>query len=371
MCTQVNVTIPSKDSWSYLINIKSGLLDRVSEFIECYAISKKVIIIADDITAQLYGKKILANLLEYGYHAKLINFKHGEENKSASNKLYLEEEMFVFGVDRHTLCIALGGGVVGDLVGFTAATYMRGIKFVQIPTTLLSMIDSSVGGKVAVNTSYGKNIIGAFWQPKAVLMDLDTLKTLPREHVINGLFEAIKIFITFDKEFTLFTNQNLESIVNLEINYLMPVIKKAVELKSHVVEVDEFEQNLRMVLNFGHTVGHALEKITKYQLLHGYAIAYGMLVEAKIANILGFLSNEDFIFVKNILAKLEIDSNYLAGFNNDKIIMAMRGDKKNINQQIKLTLLNGVGSVYNVENKFAFAVDEVIITQALNELKVG
>lgn len=370
MSTKINVTIPSRDSWFYPIILESGLLDKISEFVEPHAKSKKIIIIADDITAQIYGEKILSILTLNGYHAKLISFKHGEENKSANTKLYLEEEMFAFGVDRHTLCIALGGGVVGDLVGFTAATYMRGIKFIQIPTTLLSMIDSSVGGKVAVNTSYGKNIIGAFWQPKTVLMDLSTLKTLPREHLINGFFEAVKIFLTFDKEFALFVNNNVKEILNLEADYLVPTIKKAIELKAHVVEVDEFEQSLRMVLNYGHTVGHALEKITKYQLLHGYAIAYGMLVEAKIANILGYLSFEDFTFVKQILIKLEINGEYLARFDNNEVIMAMRGDKKNINQQIKLTLLNGVGSIYSLDDKFAFAVDEAIIVQALDELKV-
>ncbi|MDD3266747.1 MAG: 3-dehydroquinate synthase [Burkholderiales bacterium] len=370
MFTQINVTIPSKDSWSYPITIQNGLLDKISELIQPHAISKKIIIIADDITAKIYGEKILADLLANDYHVKLVKFKHGEENKSATTKLYLEEEMFAFGVDRHTLCIALGGGVVGDMVGFTAATYMRGIKFIQIPTTLLSMIDSSVGGKVAVNTSYGKNIIGAFWQPKAVIMDLNTLKTLPKEHIINGFFEAIKIFLTFDKEFTIFASEHLNAIIDLDTNYVLPIIKKAVELKSYVVEVDEFEQNLRMVLNFGHTVGHALEKITKYKLLHGYAIAYGMLVEAKIAHILGYLSNEDFTFVNDILNKLDVNSNYLSNFDNNEIIVAMRGDKKNINQQIKLTLLNKIGSVYNVDNKFAFAVDEAIIIKALDELKV-
>lgn len=370
MQVKTNVNIPSKNSWSYPIIIEDSILNFVASFIEDYAKTRKVVIIADDITSLLYGERLLSQLHSYDYQAKLIAFESGEANKSSQTKELIETQMFDFGADRHTLCIALGGGVVGDIAGFVAATYMRGIKFIQVPTSLLAMIDSSVGGKVAVNTSYGKNIIGAFWQPQAVLVDLDVLKTLSKEHVINGFFEAIKIFLTFDKDFVLFSNEHMREIISLDTRCLMNVIKRAVELKAHVVEVDEFEQNLRMVLNFGHTVGHALEKLTEYKLLHGYAVAYGMLVEAKISNILGYLSYEDFEMIKSILLKLEIFGNYLSDFNSSDIVDVMRGDKKNVNQQIKLVLLSGIGSVYSLDNEFAFPVDENIIIQAVNELKV-
>lgn len=368
MSISLQVNIPSRQSYSYPIMIESGLLNNWQQWLPQYAQSRKVVIISDSVVAKLYAHDFCRQLLANGYSAQVFDFPAGEQSKSVATKLVLEEQMFAFGCDRHTLCIAFGGGVVGDLAGFVAATYMRGMNFIQIPTSLLAMIDSSVGGKTAVNTSYGKNIIGTFWQPQSVFMDIDVLKTLPKEHIVNGFFEAVKIFLTLDKDNFIFCQQNLDNILNLETQSLIHVIEQAVKLKAYVVEVDEFERNLRMILNYGHTVAHAIEKLSNYQVLHGYAVALGMLVEAKIAQQLGFLSSDDYQIINRFLQQLNVTPESLNNYNLNELIIAMRGDKKNTNQKIKLVLLTGIGSVKNETNQVAFAVDENIIYDALASL---
>lgn len=368
MSISLQVNIPAKQSYSYPITIKSGLLNEWQDWLPSYAQSRKVVIISDSTVAQLYAEDFCTQLIAAGYSAKLFDFPAGEHSKSVATKLRLEEQMFEFGCDRHTLCIAFGGGVVGDLAGFVAATFMRGMNFIQIPTSLLAMIDSSVGGKTAVNTSYGKNIIGAFWQPQAVFMDIALLHTLPQEHIVNGFFEAVKVFLTLDRESFEFCQQNIDKILQLDAEDLTPVIEKAVKLKAHVVEIDEYERNLRMILNYGHTVAHAIEKLSNYQVLHGYAVALGMLVEARIAQLCGLLNDENYQIVATFLQKLNITPLMLDGYNIDEIICAMRGDKKNTNQKIKLVLLTGIGQVKNEANQVAFDIDESIIANALTIL---
>lgn len=369
MSTVLQVNIPAKPTKSYPIIIAAGLLKNWQEWIAGYCHSGKIIIITDDMVAALYGETLCENLQTCGYRTELIIFPHGEASKSALTKMDVEDKMFAFGCDRHTLCIALGGGVVGDLAGFTAATYMRGINFIQVPTSMLAMIDSSVGGKVAVNTSYGKNNIGAFWQPQAVIMDTSLLKSLPREQIINGLFEAVKIFLTCDREYFQFCADYLGAILDLEENALIKVLSRAVALKAHVVEIDEQEQNLRMILNYGHTIAHALEKLSNYNIIHGFAVGIGMLVEAKIANLSGLLDSTGYEQIKNLLERLQIDLSWLRRFADEDILTAMRGDKKNINQEIVMVLLTGIGQVKNINNKVAFPVDEDIIREALDYFK--
>jgi len=369
MNTTLHVNIPAKAAKNYPIIIAEGLLKSWQEWLANYCHSGKVVIITDDIIAGLYGEVLCENLQLSGYRAELIIFPHGEASKSSLTKMDVEDKMFAFGCDRYTLCIALGGGVVGDLAGFTAATYMRGIDFIQVPTSMLAMIDSSVGGKVAVNTSYGKNNVGAFWQPKAVIMDISLLKSLPREQIINGFFEAIKIFLTCDQKYFEYCQANLGAILDLEQKELIHILSKAVALKAHVVEIDEQEQHLRMILNFGHTVAHALEKLSNYSIMHGFAVGLGMLVEAKVANLLGLLDNRGYEIIAGVLPRLQIDLSWLRNYKNEDIIQAMRGDKKNVNQEIVMVLLTGIGQVKNINNKVAFPVDENVIKQALEYFK--
>ncbi len=369
MQAKLEVNIPAKSGKSYPILIEANLLRNWQSWLDPYCKSDKIVVISDSQVAKLYGEKFCDYLEKSGYQAKLLVFPHGEQYKNAETKYKLEEQMFAFGCDRHTLCIALGGGVVGDITGFTAATYMRGINFIQVPTSLLAMIDSSVGGKTGINASYGKNVIGAFWQPKAVIMDLELLKSLPREQVINGFFEAVKIFLTLDKEHFEFCSQNLTAILSLDSASLTKVLCKAVALKAHVVEVDEEERNLRMILNYGHTVGHALEKLTNYEVLHGFSVGLGMLVEAKIAELMGLLSTDEYKQIYEFLLKLEIPVKLLNRYSAQTIVEAMRGDKKNRNREIVMVLLSGIGQVKNINNKVAFQVEEKTIIEALQLLQ--
>lgn len=371
MISSINVNIPPKPARSYPIVIAAGLLKNSQEWIAEFCHSGKVVIICDDVVAKIYGELLCDNLQACGYQSELIIFQNGEASKNIATKTAIEEEMFAFGCDRHTLCVALGGGVVGDMAGFIAATYMRGMDFIQVPTSMLAMIDSSVGGKVAVNSSYGKNNIGAFWQPKAVIMDLDLLKSLPKNQIINGFFEAVKIFLTCDYEHFEFCEVQLDSILSLEEKALVKVLQKAVSLKAMVVEIDEEERNLRMILNYGHTIAHALEKLSKYEIMHGFAVGLGMLIEAKIANLLGLLTDTDFIRVSKFLSRLDINKTILESYDNQSIITAMRGDKKNLNQEIVLVLLNGIGSVKNIDNKVAFPVAESVIAEALDYVRTS
>ena len=280
---KINVDISGQDPAKYQITLGSGVLSTWQSWLGKYCSSKQVVIITDKIVEKLYASEFAKQLGHDGYKVLLLSIAPGEESKVQNVKEYLELEMLKAKYDRHTLLIAIGGGVIGDLSGFVAATYLRGIKYIQVPTTLLAMIDSSVGGKTAINTPYGKNLIGAFWQPQMVVMDIDLLASLPKVQLINGLVEAIKIFLTSDKEGFAYTKRHLDKILRHDMAKLQSVIRRAVSLKAHIVSEDEREENLRMILNFGHTIGHAIEKINDFKILHGYAVALGILVEAKIA----------------------------------------------------------------------------------------
>jgi 3-dehydroquinate synthase len=364
MNCQLQINLPQRPSSSYPIYLDNSLLINWQSWLTRHFVGKKIIIISDDNVSRLYANQLASNLSQAGYLVCLLDFEAGEASKNLNTKIKLEEQMFEFGCDRHTLCLAVGGGVVGDLTGFIASTYMRGIKYIQIPTTLLAMLDSSVGGKTAINTSYGKNILGSFWQPQAVIIDYGVLFSLPKQQLINGLFEAIKIFLTLDAEMFSFCQNYLANLLALDKNYLIKLIVRAVSLKAMVVEQDEHENNLRMILNFGHSVAHGLEKLSDYNILHGYAVGYGILVEAKVAQLLGLINVDDFIQIEQLLMRLGIKGEDLNNYSADELIQVMRGDKKNRDQQIVLVLLSGIGKVKNQNNIVAFPVDEHIIQQA-------
>lgn len=364
---EILVKLPAKKSYNYPIYIGQNLLNEYAVWLDPLVISKKIIIITDEVVCRLYARNFAAALEKIGYDVLLLSFAPGEQSKSYAKLEYLLDEMLRHKCDRHSLCIAFGGGVVGDITGFASAIFMRGIRYIQIPTTILSMLDSSVGGKTAINSEYGKNLIGAFCQPNAVVMDINLIDSLPQDQLINGLIEAIKIFLTSDAEYFHYTHANLDDIIRKDYIKLIKIIKRAVGLKARVVEQDEREENLRMILNFGHTVGHAIEKLSNYKIAHGYAVALGILVEAKISFLLGMLDHEKYILIEDILAKLEITKKQLQVFNALDIITAMLGDKKNKSGNIYMILLANIGSVSkSIEGKVATVVSNDIIAQALS-----
>lgn len=304
---------------------------------EILSLSKKhrYAIVTDKNIEKIYGKKILVEMRDAGFEVELISFPAGEKYKTQKTKTEIEEKMLRLGFNRGSKIIALGGGIVGDMAGFVAATFMRGIPYIQVPTTLLAMSDSSIGGKVGIDTKYGKNLIGATWMPEKIVLDFEFLKTLSEEQIKIGLAEVFKIFLTHDKK-------NLPRLLSYKKN-LKFLIERAAELKTRVIKKDPYEKNERYLLNFGHSIGHALEKLSKYKLRHGEAVYLGILVEAKIAELLGSMPKNDYATVANYLKKLDINTAALNKFKIKKILETIKFDKKNLNGKIRIVILEGTG----------------------------
>lgn len=262
---------------------------------------KRVFVITNERVGPLYGNIVLESLQQAGFVPFYYQLPDGEEYKSLESADKLYTAAIEQGLDRQSAVVALGGGVVGDLAGFVAATYLRGVFLIQVPTTLLAQVDSSVGGKVAVNHSLGKNMIGSFYQPQLVLIDVRVLNTLDHCEVRAGLAEVIKYGVIQDSDFFSYLEEHLEQILALEQDVLSYIIKKSCGIKAAIVTEDERETGVRALLNFGHTIGHAIEALTSYRLYrHGEAVAVGMAAAAQIAVGRGLLQEED----KNRLEKL-------------------------------------------------------------------
>jgi 3-dehydroquinate synthase len=308
-----------------------------------YARSKNVFIVTDKNVAKLHLKAFEELLLKAGFKCSSAVIKPGETGKDIRSLAFLYDKALAAGVDRKSCVIALGGGVTGDVAGFFAATYMRGIDYVQVPTTLLAMTDSSVGGKTAVNTACGKNIAGVFYQPKLVWINASYLSTLPERHIRNGMAEVIKYALTFDKKFYEYLYDIFVSglISSDDFNYM---IYKSCLFKSAVVEKDEKEtKGLREVLNFGHTLAHALETYTGYKrFLHGEAVAAGMLFAAKLSFMLKMCPEETYLKTKRILVEAGFSFD-LRAMNAQKLNALMTKDKKSLNGKIRFVLLKDIG----------------------------
>ncbi len=280
-------TIKISTSREYTVNIGKGFLNNIGEKISEIKRLCRVVLISDDTVFSLYGEKVKNSLVDSGYLVCEFVVPHGENSKSFENYHKILEFCVQNSITRTDLFVALGGGVVGDLTGFAASTYLRGVDFVQIPTTLLSMVDSSVGGKTAINLNSGKNLCGAFYQPIGVFADCETLDTLPAENFNDGCAEIIKYGMVAHKDFLEFLQEN-------DIKENLPyVIKRCVEIKRDIVSRDEFEKGERKLLNFGHTIGHAVEKCSNYSVSHGNAVAIGMAIATKGAFEVG-MCEEDY-----------------------------------------------------------------------------
>jgi 3-dehydroquinate synthase len=361
---QLKIKLPDKKAQSYPIVIEAGISEQLIQYLPKNTSS---LVIITDSTVKKHYAQALKNALEKTiYSVFLLSFKAGEASKNIQTKIKLEEAMLVKCCGRDTVILALGGGVVGDLAGFIAATYMRGISYIQIPTTLLAMVDSSVGGKTAIDTPQGKNLIGAFWQPRAVLADLNLLKTLSKQHIVNGLVEALKIFLTCSSKDVQYFKKNVQLALTKNEAILHQLVYRAVKIKAQVVEQDEHEINLRKILNWGHTIGHAIEHLSHYKMLHGYAVALGILVEAKISLLMGYLSATDYLFVENSLKDLGIRPSDLQKYNPNEIIKHTYKDKKAKAGQVYYVLLSGVGQVHQIKGKVTHPVSDRIVKEAFS-----
>lgn len=271
-------------SYEIVIGVK---LEELGERMAGLRMGRKAAVVTNPTVKKLYGERVLKSLAAGGFLAMPVEIPDGEQYKSLDWANSIFTALLINTFDRRSPLVALGGGVVGDLAGFAASCYMRGVPFVQAPTTLLAMVDSSVGGKTGVNHAMGKNMIGAFYQPRLVLMDLDTLKTLPKEEFLSGMAEVIKYGVIADKDFFVFLEKNRERILAHEPGPLSQIIKRSCEIKAEVVNKDEREGGFRAVLNFGHTLGHAIETLSNYSMRHGEAVAIGMVYASRLAHRMG------------------------------------------------------------------------------------
>ncbi|MDH3349179.1 MAG: 3-dehydroquinate synthase [Desulfobulbaceae bacterium] len=345
---------------SYPILIKKGLMVEIGSDLKKRNIAKRWAVVSDDTVAGLYGEMLMKSLADAGVEAELITFPHGEENKHLQTIAGLASKLAQQGFDRKDGLIALGGGVTGDITGFLAAVYMRGIPFVQIPTTLLAQVDSSVGGKTGVDIPEGKNLVGCFYQPGVVYIDPAVLQTLPKEEILGGLAEVIKYGVIVDADFFDYLADKKDEILALDDEVIIKVVARCCEIKASVVEQDEREGGLRRILNFGHTIGHAVEAASGYRLIHGLAIAIGMRAVADLAVYSGLLSKEAALRIEKIIKDYGMPSAIPDGMDPDQIKGYLKTDKKTVGGKVFYVLPTEIGKVTITDNVRESDVDKVI-----------
>ena len=356
----VNVRLGNR---SYAIKIGTRLLARLGAECARLGLGTRCAIISDTNVARRYGKAARISLAKAGFIPTLVTIPAGETSKSLKTVAACYNRLAEQRLERKSFVVALGGGVVGDLGGFVAATYLRGIAFVQVPTTLLAQVDSSVGGKVGVNLKAGKNLVGAFYQPRLVLCDLDTLASLPLREYRAGLAEVIKYGIIYDSALFQQLERDLPRLLRRDPRSLAAVITRCCEIKADVVRQDETESGLRAILNFGHTLGHALEAISHYgKYLHGEAIAIGQVAAARLsAQVLG-LSAREVSRIESLFQRAGLPTQVkLNAPQRQKLLDAMRLDKKVTGGEVKFVLARRIGAV-----EFGHTVPADLLLGAIN-----
>ena len=330
---------------SYEICIGPGILPQLGERLQEFYFSR-VALVSNPTVYALYGDTLLDSLKKAGLDAAVVTIPDGEEYKELLWAYHIYGELLKYRLDRASALIALGGGVIGDITGFVASTYMRGISLVQVPTTLLAQVDSSVGGKTGVNHPEGKNMIGTFHQPRLVWADVETLKTLPRREFLAGIAEVIKYGVIWDKAFFEFLEKNREKILGLDSGAIQFIIRRSCEIKAEVVSRDEREGGLRAILNYGHTIGHALETATGYTAhLHGEAVSIGMYCEALLSSLLGLMERKEAERVGSLINAYGLRSKMVPGVDEQRMISSMQLDKKAVAGELKFVLPEKIGSV--------------------------
>jgi 3-dehydroquinate synthase len=336
---------------SYPIYIGSGEIQRAD--IASHIAGQKVLIVSNETIAPLYLELVEKQLA--GLQVDKVILADGEQYKNLDNLNLIFDQLITCHHDRKTTLIALGGGVVGDMTGFAAASYQRGVPFIQIPTTLLAQVDSSVGGKTAVNHALGKNMIGAFYQPQAVIIDTDTLSTLSDREFSAGLAEVIKYGLIVDPQFFAWLEDNIEPLLNRDQQALAYAVELSCVSKAKVVAADETEQGVRAILNLGHTFGHAIETFQQYKdWIHGEAVAAGMVMAAELSVMAGDLTSDDLERIKNLLTACALPIAPPEGMAADDFMRLMVRDKKVLDGQLRLVLMKSLGSAF-VSDQFSVA----------------
>ncbi len=352
-----NLSIPFFGIESEMV-IKKGLLEG-SEWIHCLRqLGKRVAIITDHQVRDFFGYAIKNKLADAGCEAHLFSVPPGEQSKTRHFKEMLEDQMLTAKLGRDTVIIALGGGVITDLAGFVAATYCRGIPFISIPTTLLAQVDASLGGKVGINTSHGKNLIGTYHHPRSILIDTHTLSTLSAEEMQNGMAEVIKYALIASK--SLF--HQLQGKLSLE-----DVIRECCLIKKQIVEKDPQEQGLRRILNFGHTIGHAIETILSYNISHGKAVAIGLWVESFLSYRLGYLKEEELHQIRNLLEQYKFSLDI--PISEAELLEAIKIDKKAQAGEARFVLLQEIGRPLSFNGVYCQFLEPQLLVEVLHCLR--
>jgi 3-dehydroquinate synthase len=343
----------------YEIRIGADLLSKTGVWLHEAGCSGKVVVITDTTVGELYTRALHHALTDAGFSVSVLEVPAGEEQKTLDSAGNLYQRLVEVYAERTTPVLALGGGVVGDLAGFVAATYMRGVPLVQLPTTLLAQVDSSIGGKTAVDHGRLKNVIGAFYQPKMVVADVGTLQTLPEAELSNGMAEVIKHAAILDGDLFGYLEENMDRARALDTNVLEEIVYRNVAIKASVVAQDERESGLRAILNFGHTIGHAVEAVSGFGLKHGEAVAVGMAVEAEISRRRGGLDAESVSRLKSVITRAGLPA-AVPDIDIARVIDAMRHDKKVADGKIRFVLLNAIGDAYIADDVDPALVEEVL-----------
>ncbi|MEA5113508.1 MAG: 3-dehydroquinate synthase [Geobacteraceae bacterium] len=329
---------------SYDIKFGRGIATEVGRFCRDLDLGNHVAVVSNPNIWKYCGDTVVTSLLAAGFAVHKVEIPDGESFKNSETLNRIYDFLIEEGLDRQSFLVALGGGVIGDITGFAASTYLRGIPFIQIPTTLLAQVDSSVGGKTGINHKLGKNLIGAFYQPRLVVIDSAMLDTLPEREYLSGLAEVVKYGVVCDGRFFDFLESSVEKLLSRESDCVLKTVRKCCELKASVVERDEREGSYRAVLNFGHTFAHAIEKLTEYShFLHGEAVAIGIVHAARLSESMGYASAEDTMRIVDLLKSLHLPTEF-TGFASDEYFSVMLRDKKVRDGGINFVFNKGLGN---------------------------
>jgi 3-dehydroquinate synthase len=345
MACVINVNLPQQ---SYEIAIAPGTINTLGEYLGKLNLGKKILIVSNPTIFPLYGEKVKKSLETAGFQVSTCILPDGESYKNLDSIKKIYDIALENRLERSSTMVALGGGVIGDMTGFAAATWLRGINFVQVPTTLLAMVDSSIGGKTGVNHPQGKNLIGAFYQPQFVLIDPEVLQTLPVREFRAGMAEVIKYGIIWDAEFfaQMEASPHLDALTNINPELMETILKLSCQAKADVVGQDEKEAGIRAILNYGHTIGHAVESLTGYtQVIHGEGVGIGMVAAGQIAANLGMWTAEQTARQNTVIAKAGLPTKLPSGLDIEAIIDALQIDKKVKAGKVRFILPTEIGAV--------------------------
>lgn len=344
---------------SYEIQIEHGLLNNGKQLASYLSsIGTRAAIVTDATVAKLYGDHLCRALLSQGLETALFSFPSGEKYKNRATKSHIEDQMFDYGLGRDTVLIALGGGVVSDLSGYIASTYCRGIPLVLIPTTLLAMVDACIGGKNGIDVPQGKNLLGTIYPPHKVLIDPSTLKSLPQQDIVDGAVEMLKHGLIADKDYFNRLLNSADKILSLHPETLEQSILDSCRIKKDIVEHDEHETGKRRLLNLGHTIGHALEKLSHYSLSHGQAIAIGIMVESHMGVQMGHLSQNTLNHLLHTLKTFKLPFNLPTQYSLSEVTQSLRLDKKSQRVSPRFAMIEDIGVPMSFHGAYCTTVEE-------------